>query len=414
MIRNSHRCVRICRRIRDNPMRLTLERYVAYLTSRRYSPGTLRQYISAVEHFGRWVGQKTLTRSTVERFIRQHLPTCRCRMPTTRNLKCNRAALNRLLEMAGPVRIAAPFANGFAGQLLLRYQEHLVTVRGLAASTVRKRLTWARDMLHGLRVCGNEQLAAWTPDRVAGYVVRKARGQKPSSGQAIACAIRSFLRFLQHEGLICRDLAAVVPTFAWWRLAPLPQTLCERELRQLINAADIRTPLGLRDRAILLCMSELGLRASDVAGLELDGVDLTARVLRLCRPKQRKSMAVPMPQQLADALDAYLRGARPSCDTRNVFVLHRAPVGKPLGPLGIRGVVLRLAGRAGLQHRIGGTHILRHSVASRMLSAGASLKQVADLLGHQSINTTAIYAKVDFNALSQVALPWPGAKEVQL
>ena len=115
----------------------------------------------------------------------------------------------------------------------------------------------------------------------------------------------------------------------------------------------------------------------------------------------------------AKALNAYLRRGRLASDAPNVFVMHRAPVGRPLSSDNIHAIVLRLADRAGLRHRIHGTHILRHSLASRMLAFGASLKQIADLLGHQSINTTMIYAKVDLMALSQVALPWPGTKEVQ-
>lgn len=413
VLENLFRRARVCRRIRGNPIGATLERYAAYLVNRGHAPGTLHQYVFAAEHFGRWLEQRALTQAAVHRFIRRHLPVCQCGVPAVRNLNCNRAALNRLLEMAGPVDSAATLPGGFAGHLLQRYQEHLVTVRGLAATTVHQRSAWAQDMLKGMRVRRAEELRLWAPKRIVSYVVRKAHGQKPSSGQVLASGIRSFLRFLLQERFICRDLAAAVPTFAQWRLAALPQTLSEPELRRLIKATNVRTPLGLRDRAILLCMTELGLRASDVAGLELDGVDVTAGVLRLRRAKERETTVVPMPRRLADALDAYLHGARPPCDTQNVFVLHRAPVGKPIAPIGVRNVVQRLAGRAGLQHRLRGTHILRHSLASRMLGAGASLKQVADLLGHQSIDTTAIYAKVDLGALAQVALPWPGTKGVQ-
>jgi site-specific recombinase XerD len=196
-------------------------------------------------------------------------------------------------------------------------------------------------------------------------------------------------------------------------MAALPETLQEKEVTRLVHAADTRTPLGRRDRALFLCMSELGLRASDVASLQLDDVDLATRVLRLHRRKERESAIVPMTQKLTAALGAYIHRGRPASMERNVFVIHRAPIGQPLKPIGIRDVVQRLADRIGLGHRVRGTHILRHSVASRMLGAGASLKQIADLLGHQSIDTTMIYAKVDLRALAQVALPWPGTKEVQ-
>lgn len=402
-----------CRRIRGNAIGPTLERYVAHLVGRGHSRNTVHHYVCAAEHFGRWLGRKPLSRTMVEQFLREHLPGCRCRWPAVRDLRCIRPALKHLLEASGLAAVRVDRRRGFACDLLRRYEEALVIVRGLATPTVKKRLTWARGMLTNLRVRRAGQFQKWTPERVAHYVVRKTRGHRAGSGQVAASAIRSFLRFLLQEGLIRRDLAAAVPTFAHWRLAALPETLQENEVTRLAHAADARTSLGRRDRAILLCMSELGLRASDVAELHLEDVDTAARVLRLRRRKERESVLVPMTQKLTEALGAYIGRGRPACTTRSVFVLHRAPRGKPLTPIGIRDVVQRLAVRVGLGHRVRGTHILRHSVASRMLGAGASLKQIADLFGHQSIDTTMIYTKVDLGALTQVALPWPGTKEVQ-
>ena len=402
-----------CRRIRGNPIGPALERYVEYLAGRGHSRHTVHHYVCAAEHFGRWLGRKPLSRAKVERFLRRHLPVCRCRLPAVRDLRCNRPALHQLLAAVGVAAIRFARRRGFVWDLLRRYEEALVMVRGLATSTVKKRLAWARGMLTNLRVRRAGQLRTWSAERVARYVVRNTRGHKPGSGQVAASAIRSFLRFLLQEGLICRDLSAAVPTFAHWRMAALPETLQEKEVTRLAHAADARTSLGRRDRALLLCLSELGLRASDVAELHLEDVNTAARVLRLRRRKERESVLVPMTQNLTGALGAYICRGRPACSTRSVFVLHRAPRGKPLTPIGIRDVVQRLADRVGLGHRVRGTHILRHSVASRMLGAGASLKQIADLLGHQSIDTTMIYAKVDLGALAQVALPWPGTKEVQ-
>jgi site-specific recombinase XerD len=162
-----------------------------------------------------------------------------------------------------------------------------------------------------------------------------------------------------------------------------------------------------------LCMSELGLRASDVASLEIDGIDLAARVLRLRQRKEREAAVFPMTRRLSSALQVYLRHGRPECASAAVFIRHHAPLGKPLTPNGVCQVVLRLASRAELRSRVGGTHILRRSLASRMLNAGATLKQIADFLGHKSIDTTSLYAKVDLATLSRVALPWPGRKGVR-
>jgi site-specific recombinase XerD len=398
--------------VRTNALAPLLEQFIAYLVSRGNAASALREYVFAVEHFGRWLRRRPLNQATVWQFMHRHLPVCRCRAPVIRNVRRNRIALNHLLEMSGAAAARFEFPRGFVGDLLRRYEERLVTVQGLAAETVHRRLTAARTMLTRLRVQRPCQLVAWTPERIECYVSSEARRYQPSTGHNIACATRSLLRFLLQEGLIRRDLSAAVPTFAHWRLAALPETLREEEVARLINMPDVQTSIGLRDRAMLLCMSELGLRASEVAGLELDGVNLTTNVLRLRRSKKRELTELPMTRKLAWALKAYLRHGRPTCTSREVFVLHHPPVGKPISPRTICGMVWSLGRRSGMQRRIS-AHVFRHSVASRMLSAGARLKQIADLLGHQSIDTTTIYAKVDLNALAQVALPWPGAKEVQ-
>ena len=200
---------------------------------------------------------------------------------------------------------------------------------------------------------------------------------------------------------------------AQWRLGALPTTLCRKEIDRLVKSADQHTPLGRRNYAIILCLSELGLRRSDVANLEIDNIDFKAGVLRICNRKEREADVYPMTPRLRSALSAYLRQSRPKCASAAVFVRHHAPLGKPLTPAGIRSVILGLADRAGLRHRVHGTHILRRSLASRMLNAGATLKQIADFLGHASIDTTTLYTKVDLVTLSRVAMPWPERKEVR-
>jgi site-specific recombinase XerD len=400
-------------RVRANPMREDLERYLVYLRGRGHVTKVCREYVGAVAHFGWWLKRRPLSQKAIQQFMRRHLPSCRCLTPVIRSFNTNSAALNHLLEMKGIARIGFELPSGFVGDLLRRYAERLTTVRGLAATTVHTRVVYMQDMLTELRVRRAGQFLMWTPEQIERYICGKARRISPSTGYAIACAARSFLRFLLQEGLIDRDLSMAVPKVVHWRLASLPETLAENEIAQLIDAVDVRTPMGLRDRAMLLCMSELGLRVSDVAGLELEGIDITARVLWLRCHKKRQAMVLPMTGKLAGAMEAYLRRGRPVCPSRRVFVVHQAPRGKPITRTGIRGVVTRLAALVGLGHRVGGTHVFRHSVASRMLGAGANIKQIADLLGHQSIDTTAIYAKVDLNALSAVALPWPGTKEVQ-
>jgi len=257
----------------------------------------------------------------------------------------------------------------------------------------------------------------WTPELIEQYVSGTGRFASPASrrlkGKHVGWCARSFLRFLQQEGFIRRDLAAAVPTVARWRLGALPTTLCRKEIDRLVKAADRHTPLGRRDYAIILCLCELGLRGSDVANLEIDNVDFTAGVLRIYHRKEREAAVFPMTPRLRSALSVYLRQSRPKCASTAVFVRHCAPLGKPLVPVTLNGVVQRLANRAGLRHRMRSTHILRRSLASHMLNAGATLKQIADFLGHASIDTTILYTKVDLVTLSRVTMPWPERKEVR-
>jgi site-specific recombinase XerD len=400
----------VCRRTCAKPIRLLLERYREHLTSCGYSSRTAHAYGCAVEYFGRWLGRRQVNWPRVRQFLDHHLPTCRCPR-VIRDRRFNRAALRRLLKMLGHEEARVPLPQGYSGNLLRRYQEHLATVRGLVEPTIRIHLTYTLLMLSRLGIRRGSQFAGWTPEVIEQYVSQESR-RTPSKGRVVTGCTRSFLRFLLQAGLIRRDLTAAVPQVARWRLASLPAALRKEEVNRLIKASDVQTSLGRRDHAILLCMSELGLRASDVAGLELDGVDFIAKVLRLRRRKEREAAALPLTQRLGTALKAYIRNDRPSCASTALFMRHYAPLGKPLTAIGICQVVLRLASRAGLRSRVGGTHVLRQSLASQMLGAGATLKQIADLLGHQSLDTTSLYAKVDLVTLSRVALPWPGRKDV--
>ena len=405
------RGVHVCRRICAKSVRLTLESYSRYLISRGYSPSTRQVYIQAAEYFGRWLGRRRIGCSRVQQFLDRGLPTCRC-AGVIRDRRPNRAALRCLLEMLGLDRRQATLPQGCMGDLLRRYQEHLGNARGLAPDTIWRHLTYTRAMLSRLKIRRTTQFMGWTPELIERYVSREARFA-PSRGRNVGFCARSFLRFLQQEGLIRRDLAAAVPTVARWRLASLPTTLRQNEVDRLLRAADPKTPLGRRDHAMVLCMTELGLRASDVAKLEIDGIDFAAGVLRLQQRKERETAVMPMTRRLCSALKLYLRHGRPTCASKAAFVRHYAPLGKPITPVGICDATLRLASRAGLRNRVGGTHVLRRSLASRMLNAGATLKQIADFLGHKSIDTTSLYAKVDLATLSRVAMPWPGRKGVR-
>lgn len=405
-------------RIRGNPIGTVLEQFVEYLVQRGYRPGTVHQYMFAAEHFGHWLGRERLNLQAFEQFMSKHLPTCRCKKPAVCNMNCVRASLNRLremLEIPTPSSCERLHLGTFSRRIVSDYEQHLREVQGLANSTIHFRLCNAAAMLSTFHVRSIREIRALRPQNITAFITKRLSGRSTAGGQVVTSATRSFLRFLLMRGFLTRDLTGVVLSPANWRLSGLPKVVDRVDLEKLIQTCCDNGSDGLagRDRAILLCLIDLGLRASDVAALRMEGVEFVSGTLSLHCPKQRSTTVVPMTQRLLVALESYLCKSRPvttpdiTSRAGHLFVTHRAPVGRAMTASGIRNVVRRRAVQAGLQDRITGTHVIRHSVACTMLRGGASLKQIADLLGHRSIDTTSIYAKVDLGSLARVAMPWP-------
>jgi site-specific recombinase XerD len=219
---------------------------------------------------------------------------------------------------------------------------------------------------------------------------------------------RVFLRYLRWEGIVEVDLDRVVPTLPHWRLQSIPRHLPWAQVRTLIDSVDTSTPLGLRDRAVLLSIATLGLRNQEVRNLKLTEIHWRAGEIRLAETKSRRERALPLQQELGAALAEYVLHGRPRLGVPHVFVRHRAPLGPITSTHGIGDIVRRHLLRARIPAPSQGAHMLRHSLATRMVNQGVGVKQIADLLGHASIDSTAIYTKVDMRNLSAVALPFPG------
>jgi site-specific recombinase XerD len=250
------------------------------------------------------------------------------------------------------------------------------------------------------RLAGTDVLE-FVADRVSRYPSRSSRAH-------VSSGMRGFLRYLCASGTIADDLARTVPRVSTPRLATLPQGLPWEQVRSLIDGVDTSHPDGLRDKAILLLLATLGLRSGEVRALELSHLKWRAGELRLPRTKSRRERVLPLLQEVGVALADYILHGRPAVAVPQVFLRH----GPRPGPIStsntIVWIVRRQLQRARLQQPRGGAHMLRHSLATRMVNAGVPIKSVADVLGHVSIDTTAIYTKVDTTALANVALPFPG------
>jgi site-specific recombinase XerD len=234
---------------------------------------------------------------------------------------------------------------------------------------------------------------------------RAARGQMREA-QAGASALRAFLRYLVLQGMCADKLVSAVPTVVH-RAARLPRHLTDDQVRKLLAAFDRSQPVGLRDRAIALCLARLGLRVGEVVGLRLSDIDWRNGILRLGNGKSRRTASLPLPREVGQAIAQYIRDARPAGAGRHVFVTHVVPLGRPLSATAASAAIRRAFTRADLDVPSKGPHVLRHTVATRMVREGASLKEVADVLRHRSLDTTTMYARVDLPALRSVAMPWP-------
>ena len=405
--------VRRC--LERSPLAEVVEAFVVHLDGRGYGKHTIQAYLEATAHFGRWLRQQRrdlaqVDEPTVDTFLKHHLPQCRCPPPCNRTVHLVRAALRQLLVVLRAIgavaRVSAPASH--ADGLLARFEAHLTRTCGVAPATVHVRLRVARDLLVARFGSGPVEPAMLAPADVRRFVMARALVLAPASTNAIGTAIRSFLRFLDLHGCGPKGAALAVPRAANWRLTGLPPILTDNELTAFLAAFDRTTPLGRRDYAIALCLSGLGLRAGEVARLKLGDVHWRAATIAIAPGKARRGDLLPLPACIAEALADYLRHGRPETRERLIFVHHRAPRGQGGGPSLIRIAVRRAFARAGLDARFTGTHVLRHTAATRLLRGGASMKEVADVLRHRSLDTSAIYAKVDLPMLVNVALPWPG------
>lgn len=295
--------------------------------------------------------------------------------------------------------------------LVEAYLEHQRRTRGLREQTLRGYVGLVRPFLRF--ALGDDPIA---PERVrglcasdlVGFIAALQGRFSPRSMKAVRTALRSFLRFLHAEGLITGRLEDAVPAVAHWRLAGLPRHLDDAQLGRVIASLDGLGAHGLRDRAIVVSLAGLGLRPGELAALSLDDVDWRAGTITLRRRKTDRGAVLPLPREAGRAIVAYLRQERPATDERAVFVQHRgARRGRPLTSGAVSEVVVRAIRRAGITPPLAGAYVLRHTLASRLVRGGGSLGEVADLLGHRSIDTAAIYAKLDLPSLRAVALAWP-------
>ncbi len=380
--------------------------FAARLADLGFTPLSAANQLRVMARLSRWLTARQLGLAELTAAqAREFLADCRARGYTCWLSERGLAPLLGYLRGAGVVPPAGGRPPATAVELLLDcYRAWLAGERGLAASTIGCYLAEARLFLG--RVAGSDLagLAGLTAGPVSDYVAAGCRHRSIGSAKILVTALRSLLRFLFADGVLTADLTAAVPAVAGWRNAGLPRALPAGQVAALLGSCDRETTVGLRDFAVLTLLARLGLRACEVAALELDDIVWRAGEV-VIRGKGGRSERMPLPADVGEALAGYLEGGRPGgTRSRTVFLRARAPAG-PLSADAVKAIVRSRFCRAGLP--AAGAHRLRHTAATRMLQAGSSLAEVSQVLRHRSPATTAIYAKADHAALRALALPWP-------
>lgn len=376
--------------------------FAAELEARGYTPLSAANQLRLMAHLSRWMAAEGVVSSELNDERVQGFLAARSAKGYTCWLSVRGVApvLGYLRGLGVAPEPAPRTRSGPVEELLTEYRAYLLGERGLVASTVRGYEAPARLFLTRSMV---GDLGALTPGAVTGFVVAEAATRSTGAAKMMVSALRSLLRFLLLTGRIDTDLASSVPAVAGWRLAWLPRAVEPDRVRALLQSCDRSRAVGRRNFAILTVLTRLGLRACEVAAMELDDIDWRAGEL-VIRGKHNQRDKLPLPVDVGQALVDYLRASRPPSGCRQVFLGARAPY-RPLTSGAVCAVVRYGCARAGIDAV--GAHRLRHTTATSVLRAGASLEEVGQLLRHRELASTAIYAKVDQDRLVTVARRWP-------
>jgi integrase/recombinase XerD len=390
-----------------------IDSYVETLIRSGYRELVIRQKRATVTQFACWLGKRRvqlcrIDEATVDAFL-AHWSR---RGFQVRNRRYTLLTFLGHLRQAG-VTIRpepAPSAAADAARLLLRpYETYLREEQGLTAETVANYLRFVQPLARDcLPVDGSDNATAGLDaQHIRDFLLRSTRGFRPTTAQLAATALRSFLRFLFVRGETAVDLSVAIPSVRRWRKATVHPFLRSDQVEQLLRACNTTTTRGRRDQAVLLLLARLGLRAREVATMQLE--DLRWRTGEiLVRGKGRAQQCLPLLPDVGATIAAYLRDRSPDSPCRNVFLRNEAPR-VALGADAIGLIVRRALHRAGLRPSQRGSHLLRHSLATRMIRHGASMTEIGEVLRHRLPETTELYAKVDFEGLRAIALPWPAA-----
>ncbi len=375
------------------------------LAGRGYSADSIGRHLRLMVHLSRWLAEQQLTAGDLtagcaQRFLRFRQAQGHAHPASMDGM----TPLVDYLLSVGAAPAAEPQAAGPMDALIAQYRRYLLQERGLSPqSSVPHYAGVARRFLAHVSAGTPGELRALTAAAVTGFVLSVHHRRSVGEAKAVSTRLRSFLRYLELEGLTQPGLMAAVPSIAGWELTGLPRAVSAADVGRLLGSCDRGRPAGRRDFAILTVLARLGLRAGEVAALRLGDIDWRAGEL-VVHGKAGRQDRLPLMQEVGEAVAGWLQDDRPRCASFAVFTRVLAPH-RGLSDRAVSGVVRQACVRAGLPPM--GSHRLRHTVATQTLRAGGTLTEVGQLLRQRSLAATSLYAKVDRGALAAVARPWP-------
>jgi site-specific recombinase XerD len=392
------------------PLAAEIAGFAGWARAQGYARWSRHRQVLLAACFSQWLGQQAIS---LRRVSVQH--AARYLRSRARRVQIHRgdaAALKQFLEVLRHDGVIPPAKvprdrRSSVEHATQAFETYLRHERMLANPTIAYYVPFIQGFLADRFGKGRVTLSRLCASDVVRFVQRQAARLHVKRAKQLTTALRSFLHYARYRGDTALDLAAAVPTVASWSMSSIPRAIPPDAVRQLLASISRRTAVGRRDYAILLVLARLGLRASELARLELDDIDWDAGQVSV-RGKAGYRTALPLPADVGEAIAAYLQHGRPPSSCRRVFLRARAPIRGFQGPGAVGSVVRDALERAGVRAPTKGAHQFRHGLATQMLRHGASLTEIGEVLRHRSPETTKIYTKVDLDALRTLALPWPG------
>jgi len=384
-----------------------------YLLTEEYRPATVRRYGEIVHKFQVWaMEQSSRCNLSPNALINEYLSPDAVIANRPGDYKTVRAALHAYQRYLIKNGYSVPQCaeHDPIEQMIDAYVAYLRDTAGLS---VAARLTHQQYLRRFLRMAWREQHSIdpstiLSVPSVQHYLVDELKNLRPSSKKRIAGVIRGFVRYLMFQGeTVDTGLLTLPLTAPVWKLSHIPKTLPSDDIQRILASYDRSTDAGCRDYAIATCLIDLGLRAAEVAQLMLDDFHWHEGTVHIRRTKTHQERELPLPQRVGEAVVQYLTQFRPVTVERTLFVRFVRRSGTPMGVGQIRATVRRAYARAGLSSSVTSIHALRHTKAAALYEQGSSLKLIADVLGHTSIDTTVIYTKVGGTVLNKVMSQWP-------